>query len=86
MPTISAFFGIFIRMYYDDHGPPHFHAYYGDHAALIEIETLNVIAGSLPKRALAMVLEWAFAHRNELMEDWKLAESHQPLKQIDPLE
>ena len=57
MPTISAFFGIFIRMYYDDHGPPHFHAYYGDHAALIEIETLKVIAGSLPKRALAMVLE-----------------------------
>jgi len=45
-----------------------------------------VIAGSLPKRALAMVLEWAFAHRNELMEDWKLAESHQPLKQIEPLE
>jgi hypothetical protein len=86
VPTISAFFGIFIRMYYDDHGPPHFHAYYGGHAALIEIETLKVIAGSLPKRALAMVLEWAFAHRNELMEDWKLAEAHQPLNQIEPLE
>jgi hypothetical protein len=47
---------------------------------------LKVIAGSLPKRAFAMVLEWVFAHRNELMEDWMPAKAHEPLKQIEPLE
>ena len=86
MPTISRFFGITIRMYYDDHGPPHFHAYYGEHTILVEIETLKVLRGKLPGRALAMILEWAFAHRDELMENWKLAEDHQPLKRIKPLE
>ena len=67
MPTISVFFGIYIRMYFDDHGPAHFHAYYGDHSVIISIETLQVLRGSLPRRALAMVLEWAFAHRDQLM-------------------
>lgn len=52
----SAFFGILIRMYYDDHNPPHFHAYYGEHEAIIAIQTLEVMEGNLPKRALAMVL------------------------------
>jgi hypothetical protein len=51
MPTISEFFGILIRMYYDDHNPPHFHAYYGGHEAIISIETLEIMEGSLPKRA-----------------------------------
>ena len=75
MPTISSFFGIVIRMYYDDHSPPHFHAYYSGHNASIEIATLQVITGSLPKRALSMVLEWAFMHRSELTKNWKLADS-----------
>jgi len=57
MPTISAFFGIFIRMYFDEHAPPHFHAYYGDHSAAIEIETLRVLKGKLPQRVLGLVLE-----------------------------
>lgn len=86
MPTISEFFGVVIRMYYDDHGPPHFHAYYGEHATVIEIETLRLREGTLPRRALAMVLEWAAEHRGELLSDWRLAEAHQPLKRIAPLE
>jgi len=86
MPTISQFFGIAVRMYYDDHGLPHFHAYYGEHAAKIDIETLRVREGKLPRRALALVLEWAAAHRDELLEDWHLAEAHRPLNRIDPLE
>ena len=86
MPTISSFFGILNRMYYDDHNPPHFHAYYGDHEVIIAIQTLELMEGRLPKRALAMVLEWAVEHREELMEDWELAEQHYPLKKIEPLE
>ena len=86
MPTISQFFGILVRMYYDEHNPPHFHVYYGEHEAQISIDTLEVIVGKLPKRALALVLEWAVEHRDELRKDWELAEQHEPLNQIEPLE
>ena len=86
MPTISMFFGIAIRIYYDDHPPPHFHAYYGPDAGIIEIETLRVVSGRFPRRALAMVLEWAAYRREELRRDWALAEGHQPLEPIAPLE
>jgi hypothetical protein len=86
MPTISQFFGILIRIYYDEHNPPHFHAYYGEYEAQISIDTLEVIVGKLPKRALALVLEWAAEHRDELRKDCELAEQHKPLDPIEPLE
>ena len=86
MPTISQFFGIAIRLYYDDHAPPHFHVYYGEHSAKIAVETLQTLAGKLPRRARALVLEWAAEHRDELLLNWRLAEDHQPLRAIDPLE
>ena len=85
MPTISTFFGIVIRMYYDDHAPPHFHAHYAEHHAAILIESLEISEGSLPQRALGMVLEWAVEHRDELRENWGLAGTHEPLKKIAPL-
>jgi len=71
-------------MYYDDHNPPHFHVFYGEYEAQVSIDTLEVIKGKLSKRAL--VLEWAAEHRNELREDWRLAELHEPLDKIEPLE
>jgi len=73
-------------MYYDDHNPPHFHAYYGDTEAIFSIETLEVMEGSLPRRARLLVVEWAIEHKEELQEDWLLAEQHQPLNSIKPLE
>jgi hypothetical protein len=86
MPTISRFFGIVIRMYYSDHPPPHFHAYYGDDVALIAIETLAVTEGWLPRRALSLVLEWAVEHREELRRNWSLGVAKQPMRPIAPLE
>jgi hypothetical protein len=86
MPEISRFFGIVIRMFFNDHAPPHFHAEYGEHEALIEIESLAVYAGSLPNRALALVREWASLHRDELRQDWTLARSGQVPARIAPLE
>jgi len=86
LPTISTFFGVFIRMYFDDHQPAHFHAYYAGAEATYEIATLGVLAGSLPNRANALVLEWAVAHRDELTQNWLLAQAHQPLNPIKPLE
>lgn len=85
MPTISVFFGITIRMYFDEHGPPHFHAYYGDDGASIAIGTLAVMEGRLPRRALALVLEWAVEHRAELEENWRRVEQHRALSPISPL-
>ena len=86
MPRISEFFGIIIAMYYNDHAPPHFHAVYGEHQAEIAIHTLEVIEGSLPRRVLALVLEWAVAHREELRTNWNAARSGEPLSRIPPLE
>ena len=71
MPEISRFFGIIIRMYFQDHNPPHFHAYYQEFSAEYDIKTLEVINGSLPQRAHAMVIEWASIHRNELLKNWE---------------
>jgi len=64
MPSISRFFGIVI--YWQDHVPAHFHAEYGDFEATIDIETLEILKGTLPRRARALVLEWATEHRDEL--------------------
>lgn len=86
MPTISQFYGILIRMYFADHAPPHFHAIYGEAEALVDIRTLEVIEGALPRRALAFVLEWASQHRTELMEDWTLCAARKSPQPIAPLE
>ena len=86
MPRISEFFGIVIAMYYNDHAPPHFHAKYAEHEATFGIDTMRVLEGSLPRRATALVLEWAGLHRDELTENWELARHGRPLKRIPPLE
>ena len=62
MPTISAFYGILIQIFWREHGPPHFHELYAEHEALIDIHTLEVLQGSLPRRALNLVPEWTSEH------------------------
>lgn len=59
MPELSRFYGIVIKMYFDDHDPPHFHAEYAEEEAIISIDTLAVIAGRLRPRAVGLVAEWA---------------------------
>jgi hypothetical protein len=85
MPEISRFFGIVVAIYYKDHNPPHFHAKYGDETGVFSIDDLKMIEGSLPRRAVLLVLEWAFEHRDELMQDWELSISGKPLRKIAPL-
>lgn len=86
MPEVSRFYGIIIRLYYRDHPPTHFHAIYGGHEALIEIETGRVNQGYLPGKALELVNEWRLLRLAELREDWKRAEQELPLLPIPPLE
>lgn len=85
MPRISHFFGITVVMYYNDHTPPHFHARYADAESAIAIDTLEALWGDLPRRALALVLEWAVLHRAELRDNWDRARRGAPLVPIDPL-
>jgi hypothetical protein len=63
MPEISRFFGIVVKMYWNDHHPPHFHAYYAGDEVLIDIASVSVFAGQLSPRALGLVTEWAMTHR-----------------------
>ncbi len=86
MPEISRFFGIVIAMYYKEHAPPHFHAKYGEQRAAFSILDLRIIEGSVPRRVVALVLEWASDHRDELMEDWRRVERREELLKIEPLE
>ncbi|MBN1291090.1 MAG: DUF4160 domain-containing protein [Candidatus Latescibacteria bacterium] len=86
MPEISRFFGIIIKMYYDEHFPPHFHAEYGEFEALIRIEDFTLIKGKLPPRVLGFVMEWTAIHKDELFEEWNLACEDKPLFKIKPLD
>lgn len=85
VPRISTFYGIVIAMYYRDHSPPHFHAVYGEYEATVVIETLEVLSGYLPARALRLVVEWADVHGDELATNWKKARAREPLDSIEPL-
>jgi hypothetical protein len=85
MPRISSFYGIVIAMYYSEHGLPHFHAIYSGDEASVDIATLELLAGTLPDRALRLVREWAAAHRVELEQNWQRARDEQPLVPIAPL-
>jgi hypothetical protein len=85
MPTISTFYGILIRMFFNDHSPPHFHARYAEFEATIDIATLEVMEGQLPQRALSLVREWAMIHREELRSNWKLCREKVVPANIEPL-
>jgi len=85
VPTISRFFGIVITMYFDEHGVPHFHAERGEHAAVISIAPVELLAGSMPKRDLRLVLAWAQLHEAELLANWDRARRSEKLEWIEPL-
>lgn len=84
MPEISRFLGIVIKMYFYDHNPPHFHAFYGDSEAVFKINTLEILQGSLPPRVIGLVIEWAELNKNELMQNWQLVKKDK-FKKIKPL-
>jgi hypothetical protein len=82
VPIISIFFGIVIRMYHDDHPPPHFHASYQGFEAFVAIETGEVLYGRLPGKAARLVRQWALDHREELMSNWARGEALLPMEMI----
>jgi hypothetical protein len=82
MPIIARFYGILIKMYFKEHGIPHFHALYGEYNGVFELDTLEMIEGDLPQRAVRMIKEWGTAYRKDLLEMW----TTQKFKQLPGLE
>jgi len=82
VPILSIFFGIIVRMWHDDHPPPHIHAAYQGFEALIDIRTGQVTAGRLPNKAASIVKEWCLRHQDELMANWERAQKFEPLERI----
>ena len=86
MPEISRFFGVIIRMFYDEHNPPHFHVEYQGKKAVFDFQG-NILKGTLKsKTATKLVREWVDFHALELEEDWELAQEGKQIKKIDPLD
>ena len=84
MPVITRFYGLTIKMYLlgKEHNPPHIHALYGDYNGVIDLQTLRMTEGDLPKKGLALVQEWAASHQSELLEMWET----QNFRTLPPLE
>jgi uncharacterized protein DUF4160 len=85
MPEVSRFYGIIIRMYFDEHDPPHFHAISSGAEAQIGIDPIRLLRGDLPHRAFSMVVEWAALHQHELMDNWNRLRADQPAQKVLPL-
>jgi len=85
MPTISRFYGIVIAMYFGDHPPPHFHAWYAGHKGRIAIASGEAIDGDLPPRAKRLIREWCDLRRDALDENWRRVEAELPLLSVEPL-
>lgn len=85
MPEISRFYGIVIKMFYDDHNPPHFHVEYNEYKAIVTIED-GIVEGKLPRRALNLVYEWLDIHKSELQSNWERIENGETLVRITPLD
>jgi hypothetical protein len=89
MPELSRFFGIIIRMYMEvgqPHHLPHFHAYYQNESAVFDLDPIELVAGSLPRRQKRLVEAWAELHQDELIADWRRLQAGEPTLPIDPLD
>lgn len=86
MPRLSEFYGIVIYMYFADHNPPHFHAIYAEHEALVRIDDGSIVRGDLPRTAAKLVEQWRTLHSEELLGNWALAQEPAALNTIEPLQ
>jgi len=86
MPVISQFYGIVIRMFFNDHSPPHFHAVYGEHEVMVSITPIRVIGGAAPSRVVSLLLEWAALHQDELLGDWERCRTGKNPLPVPPLD
>lgn len=82
MPEITRFYGIIIKMFFNEHNPPHFHAVYGEYNGTFDLNTLEMTEGDLPAKAKSLIKEWAAQYKNELLKMW----NSQNITKLPPLE
>ena len=84
MPIIAKFYGLIIKMYFQqaEHNPPHFHVVYGEYMGVFDIKTLQMMEGDLPAKAQGLVQEWAKQHQDALLRIWNT----QKFIKLPPLE
>jgi hypothetical protein len=87
MPTISMFYGVIIRLFFapSEHNPPHFHAFYQDKKAIVDINSCEITEGNLPSKQSKMVIAWAELHKDELIANWQLVMNGENPYSIEPL-
>jgi len=88
MPSISAFYGIIIYMYFMDnrqHKAPHIHVKYQGQEVVVSIPDGDVLEGKIPSSKMKLLQAWVEIHKDELMADWELAVSGEHPYKIDPL-
>jgi hypothetical protein len=86
LPTIAYFLGISVRMFFNDHGPPHFHVRYQGFRARIRIADGELMGGRLPPTVVRVLKEWTALRHDALMRNWNAARSDGALEQIAGLE
>lgn len=84
IPEISRFYGIIVKMFYNEHNPPHIHVEYQDYKAVVTIRE-GIVEGKMPKIALKLIFEWMDLHQAELLANWESIEKKRPLSNIEPL-
>ncbi|MBE9466343.1 DUF4160 domain-containing protein [Dyadobacter subterraneus] len=86
MPEISRFLGMIIKMFFDDHNPPHFHVEFQEYRAIINIKTADIVEGYLPPKQLKLIQLWTSIHEQELLENFvNLGKDFKSWNKIDPL-
>jgi hypothetical protein len=70
MPTLQRFGAVSIRMYADDHRPPHFHIVGPDFQVVVRIADLAITAGIARGNQIAEAMAWAAEHREMLALKW----------------
>jgi len=86
MPIIATFLGLVIRLYHDDHDPPHVHVQYGEFQAVVQISNSRILAGRLPPRVKRLLGEWMKANREAINNSWEIARRHGTPPRVRPLE
>jgi len=86
MPYVSMFFGIIIRMFHNEHNPPHFHADYQGQRGIFNFDGEMIKGNMKSRRANQLIKEWALLHRKELDKNWEKATQGKQIDRIEPLD
>jgi len=86
VPVISTFFGIVVRMFYQDHDPPHFHAEYQGQHGKFDFAGCLIVGEIRSRNAKALIRKWVLLHADDLEANWERMKAGERLERVEPLE